>query len=100
MIAIFCARRLPLMAEKQFSNEFATLQQLASDALAHARVAALDDCTGTIERKDSMVICDNCFGDGYICDEDNPGNAIAKECPKCKGSGQLEGDYDDADEIE
>lgn len=44
MIAIFCARRLPLMAEKQFSNEFATLQQLASDALAHARLKGATAC--------------------------------------------------------
>lgn len=44
MIAIFCARRLPLMAEKQFSNEFATLQQLASDALAHARLKGASAC--------------------------------------------------------
>ncbi len=44
MIAIFCARRLPLMAEKQFSNEFATLQQLASDALAHARQKGATAC--------------------------------------------------------
>lgn len=44
MIAIFCARRLPLMAEKQFSNEFSTLQQLASDALAHARLKGATAC--------------------------------------------------------
>jgi DnaJ-class molecular chaperone len=47
-----------------------------------------------------MVVCDKCFGDGYVCDENLPANAIAEECPKCKGSGQIEGEYNDTDESE
>jgi RecJ-like exonuclease len=35
-----------------------------------------------------MLICDECFGDGYVCDESDPGRAIAKECPKCHGTGE------------
>jgi len=44
MIAIFYARRLSSMAEKQFSNDFSTLQQLARDVLDHARQKGASAC--------------------------------------------------------
>lgn len=44
MIAIFYARRLSSMAEKQFSNDFSTLQQLARDVLGHARQKGASAC--------------------------------------------------------
>ncbi len=47
-----------------------------------------------------MRICDECFGDGYVCDESDPGSATAKECPNCRGSGEIEGEYNDADSAE
>jgi len=42
-----------------------------------------------------MITCDVCFGAGYVFDESRPECAIAETCPKCKGSGNIEGEYPD-----